>query len=167
MRYFPYENFYIISKLKPNEVQEKLQEVVSPDSGFIFSLRGYNTAGPNTPFKGYALNGAFEFKPAIIYRNAFLPQIKGSTEAYLDGSRVHVKMTLYIFVMIFMSIWLVGAGLVCLAFVPKFINNKHTETDIIPYCMFLFGYLLVTYGFKSESLSSKSFLVELLDGKIE
>src|SRR5258708_29873212 len=105
MNIFPYENFYITTKLKPIEVQNRLQEAVRPDSGYVISFRGSYPAGANSPFKGYAINGVFGFKPNIIYRNAFLPQIKGSTEPHGEGSRIHIKMTLYVFV------WIAFAGL--------------------------------------------------------
>jgi hypothetical protein len=46
MKLLPYENFYIISKLKPEEVQERLQEAVSPDIGYSFYFYGLNPLGP-------------------------------------------------------------------------------------------------------------------------
>jgi hypothetical protein len=104
MKLLPYENFCIISKLKPEEVQERLQEAVSPDIGYSFYLGGLNPLGPNTPFKGCITNNKFAFKPTIIYSNSFLPQITGSIEACDGGSRIHVKMTMYTFVMITMGL---------------------------------------------------------------
>lgn len=165
MRFFPYENFYIITRLTPDEVHAKLEEVVSPNGPMIFNFFSTSDGGLNTPFKGYVNNGQFEFKPNIIYRNSFLPQIKGSTEAYNDGSRIHIKMTLHVLLMIITGILLTVSGIAFLVSLPRLINNN--APDIIPCFVFMFVYLLATGAFKSESISSKSFLAALLEGEIE
>ena len=164
MKLLPYENFYIITKLKPEEVVETLKEVISPDSGYIISARGFlNPTGPNTPFKGYVNYNGFKFKPNAYHNIPFLPQINGSIEPYGEGCRVHVKMRLYVFIMIIMGIMISVAGFFCVKFFPHLISNRHAETDIIPFFIFLLFYLFVMGGFKFESISSKSFLKELLE----
>jgi hypothetical protein len=162
MRFLPYENFHIISDLKPDEVQQKLTEVTSSDSGYIISFPRSYPAGPNTPFTGHVSNNTFEIKPKIIYRNAFLPQIRGSFEAYNEGSKINIKMTLNIFVLTFMSIWLIGSGIAFFQLFPEMVSNHHKARDAAPPLMLLVCYGVTLGGFKSESISSKTFLTDLL-----
>ena len=163
MNFFPYENFDIISSLEPKEVEVKLQEVVSQESGYNITLRGYSQAGLNTAFKGYVTENEFKFKPNIIYRNVFLPQIKGSIQPFNEDSRIHVTMTLYVFLSIIMSIWLVGSLIACSLLIPKLIESKPSEKEIIPFILFLFGYLFMMLGFETEGRRSKFFLINLLE----
>src|SRR6202012_905244 len=104
MKLLPYENFHIITLLKPAKVQGCLEREVEPDAGFSF--KGVFSSPSAVYFSGYVVNGTFEFKRIINYRNSFLPRIKGSTESWISGGRVHVKMKMHIAVTIFMCIWL-------------------------------------------------------------
>jgi hypothetical protein len=162
MRFAPYENFHIISDLKPKEVWQKLTGVTMPESSDIVSFPKSYPAGRDTPFSGSISINSFEFQPKIIYKNAFLPQIKGSFEAYKGGSKIHVKMTLHIFVLIFISIWLLGSGIAFILFFPEMISEHHKARDAAPPLMLLFGYGVTLGAFKSESISSKTFLSDLL-----
>ena len=74
MPFLPFENFYIITDLKPDEVQARLEKEVEPDKGFSFSGL-FSRSDRN--FTGYVVNGTFEFKRVINYRNSFLPPNQG------------------------------------------------------------------------------------------
>ena len=165
MNFFPYENFYIISDLKPEQVQEHLQKEVEPVKGFSF--RNIFSGSSESYFSGYVVNGTFEFKRIINYRNSFLPQIKGSTETWINGSRVHVKMGMHIAVTVFICIWLGTALLFGVGFLVQELSKGPFEiTDLFPFAMFVFGYILATAGFKYESNKAKNKLVEILNGII-
>jgi len=167
MKFFPYENFYILSPLKPDEVVELLnKEALSPDIGTSYKIGGHNPLGSNTPFKGDITSNKFACKPTIIYRNAFLPQITGSIDARDGGSRVHVKMKISIFVMIPMVLIITAVAILSILFMPRLFSDKHSATDAIPILAFLVLYSMVLGAFKSESVTSKTYLVALLDGEI-
>jgi hypothetical protein len=162
MRFLPYENFHLISDLSPEKIRERLMEVSSPDSGYIISFPRSYAAGPNTPFTGWVSTNSFEFKPKIIYRNPFLPRISGSFEAIKGGSKIRVKMTLNIFVLIFISIWLIGSGIAFVLLFPEMISEHHKARDAAPSLMLLVGYGITLAAFKAESISSKTLLFDLL-----
>jgi len=165
MNFLPFENFYIITSLNPEQVQECLQQEVEPSNGFSFKSLFSSSSGKY--FSGYAINGVFEFKRVISYRNSFLPQIKGSTEAWINGSRVHVTMRMHIAVIIFMCMWLGGVGLAGVGILLQSLSKGGFESaEFIPFGMFLFGYALSTGGFKYESSKARNKLVELLNGEI-
>jgi hypothetical protein len=167
MKFFPFENFYIITKLQVAEVQHRLENEVEPDTGFSFKDL-FSSASSSLYFSGYVLNGTFKFKRVINYRNSFLPEIKGSTETYLDGSRVHVKMRLNTAVLLFMCVWLGGVTLAGIGImVSSIIDRKFEWAMLLPLGMFAFGYTLATGGFKYESQKAKSKLLEILEGKME
>ncbi|HAL82093.1 MAG TPA: hypothetical protein DCO83_07545 [Mucilaginibacter sp.] len=165
MKFLPYENFYIITRLRPDEAESRLQQEVSPGNGSFFN---FFRSTFTTYFEGYAVNGRFEFKRNINYRNSFLPQIKGTIENGPGGSRVHVKMNMLVFVTIFMCFWLGATGLAAIALITRqFERGQLTAADFVVFIMFLFGYGLTMGSFKFESLKAKSYLVELLDGEID
>lgn len=165
MKFLPFENFYIISCLKPEQVQACLQNEVEPNKAFSFS--GLFSSSSDCYFTGYAINGTFEFKRIITNRNSFLPQIKGTTEAWVNGSRVHVTMKMHIGVIIFMCMWLGFALIFGIGFLIQETNKGPFKiVDLVPFGMFLFGYLLSLGGFKYESIKAKNKLVELLNGEV-
>ena len=163
MKFLPYENFYIYSDLKPEEVRAKLTEVVSSWSGYIFSLRGPNPAGPWTPFKGFVERNYFEFTPTIIYRNSFLPQIRGTVEDHGDGTKIHVIVALHPLMPILTILILAGSAVYCILVFPELISTHHRAADVAPYLVFLIYSCLATVAFKSESISSRNYLIELFD----
>ncbi|MGZ3871947.1 MAG: hypothetical protein ACXVJD_03460 [Mucilaginibacter sp.] len=165
MKFLPFEDFYIITGLKPGQVQERLEKEVEPDMGFSFKKLFSPQSGRY--FTGYVVNGTFGFKRIIQHRNSFLPQIKGSTEAWLNGSRVHVKMSMHIGVTIFMCIWLGFALLLGFGFFIQEIRTAPFKIeDLAPFGAFLFGYLLSLGGFKYESIKAQKKLFELLNGEL-
>jgi hypothetical protein len=165
MIFLPFENFYIITSLNPEQVQDYLQQEVEPGNGFSF--KSIFSSSSDKYFSGYVINGTFEFKRVISYRNSFLPQIKGSTEAWINGSRIHVTMRMHIAVIIFMCMWLGGVGLAGVGILLRsFSKGVFEPTTLIPFGMFLFGYVLATGGFKYESSKARNKLVELLNGEI-
>ena len=162
MQFLPYESFYIITKLKPDEIQARLEKIVSQDDNSVFSFRNWTSTTRDTVYKGYAVNGAFEVERNIGYRNSFNPEIEGHTQANVGGSRIEIKMRLKIFVIVFLFVWLGIAGIGSLKSIPELLSAQRTGSDLIPFGMFVFGYLLTLGGFKYESIKSKSFLLVYL-----
>lgn len=160
MKLLPYENFYIITKMKQAEVQLEFERAVSAGTGSIFK-----SSSCATYFEGYAVNGVFEFKRSIEYRNSFLPEIKGTTEPYLNGSRIHVKMRMMMFVTVFMCVWLGGAAVGGISIFISEISDGHFRIqDLAVFLMFFFGYGLMMGAFKYESRKAKNKLLEMFDG---
>ncbi|MGZ3765938.1 MAG: hypothetical protein ACXVB0_13195 [Mucilaginibacter sp.] len=165
MKFFPYEIFYITTSLKPAEVQDRLSKEVEPPQRLSF--KNLFSFGSGAYFSGYVVNGTFECKRMINYRNSFLPIIKGTTETYLNGSRLHVKMSMHIAVVIFMCFWLGGVGVFGIGFLlQNYSKGGFEPASLIPVGMFVFGYVLATSAFKFESTKAKDKLLEILDGKI-
>jgi ABC-type iron transport system FetAB permease component len=66
-----------------------------------------------------------------------------------------------VFVLVFMAIWFGGVLLGCLAVMVSWLTQGFSPMLLIPFGMLLFGYGLVTIGFKAESRKSRKFLAEL------
>lgn len=164
MKLLPFEDFYIISHLKPDEVQQQLQQVVEPPP----ALKDWFDGPPTSYFKGWGNNGTFEIRRVINYRNQFLPVIKGSTETYINGSRVHVKIRMTKFITIFMSVWLFWAALGGFAVVMQQMEKAPFKTNmLLPFGMFFFGYAIVKGSFIFESRKATDKLCEVLEGVVE
>jgi hypothetical protein len=88
----PYQNFYIISPLKPEEVKLRINDNLAPDKG-VFSP---------VPilFKRKLKSNEFEIFPRFAGRNSFTPKITGIVEGNLSGSRIQITATLFRMVLI-------------------------------------------------------------------
>ena len=165
MKFFPIEDFYIISSYKPIEIQLSLEKEVTLRNN---SLLGLFLPSGNTYFEGYSVNGFFEIQPIIKGRNSFVPQIKGRTEPYLNGSRIHVKMNMMSGVFAFTCIWIGLALLLGFGFLFQSIReHDFSLAALVPFGMALFAYMLALGGFKFESIDAKEKLLNIFDGTID
>ncbi|MGN8067468.1 hypothetical protein [Mucilaginibacter sp. 22184] len=165
MRLLPYENFYIVTQLKPAEVQERLATEIEPVTPFTF--RKLFVRKSAYFFKGYVEDNRFKIIRIIFHRNSFLPFIKGSTESYLTGNRVHIIMYMHILVTLFMCIWFGMTGFGAIIYLTGATPNKFSPPPLIALSMFLFGYGMMIGAFKYESIKAKDKLLELFEGEID
>ena len=166
MNWLPYENYYIISPLSSDEVRLRLEKHVSPP--FTGNFLRQLTNRYSTYYKGFVNNSEFKIEPIIEGRNSFIPQIAGNIKLAGSGSRIHIKMTLLEPVMIFIGIVSVFIGIATIAALIDLMKSKHLEPAFLaPIGMMIFIYALTIYGFTSESISSKKFLLELFEAEYE
>jgi len=104
MRALPYHSFEIASPLRPQAAHEALAAHVEPENLFRFG-------GPkdNARFEGTLSPDSFHLRRIIGYRNSFLPVIDGTIHGGASGSRIAVKMRMFLFVYIFGAIWALAA----------------------------------------------------------
>jgi hypothetical protein len=161
MKLLPVDDFDIITKLSPEEVQLRLEQEISASGRGFFDK---SSTSSNTYFEGYVVNGNFEIQPIINYRNSFLPKITGITKPALIGSVVKIKMRVQSGVLIFMCIWLGFAAIGGIVINTTDISKGQFKVvDLMPFGMFLFGYLLTLGGFKFESNDAKAKLLQILE----
>ncbi len=159
MKYLPFENITYRTKLEPEEIQKRINEVVEPKKTFrmtgIFGRRNHK------PYEGSINGNSFSIMRIISYRNSFLPIINGIIEKDFNGNKINVKMRLNIFIMVFMFIWFAGVVIRCISVLAsgfKFGSNSFEPMSLIPFGMIIFGYALVTGAFKYESNKSIKYL---------
>jgi hypothetical protein len=83
-------------------------------------------------------------------------------------------MRLQVFAIIFMSFWMGIVGLISITIlivglsqIEQVFKQGFSPVILIPFGMFIFGYGIMTIGFKSESKNSKRFLASLFNGQEE
>ena len=169
MKYLPFENFVLTTSLSVDEVRNRLSNNIEPRKGSFISASKTNTSKPYT---GSILNNTFKIYRIINYKNSFLPVITGEITQAWGKTEITIKMKPVLFVLIFMAFWLGTVGIVCIVILvaaildfKDIIHNGFSPPVLIPFGMFIFGYLLVTLGFKYESSTSKKFLKTLLDAQ--
>jgi len=166
MKYLPFENITYKTKLDSEEIVNKLIEVTEPKK--TFRTKGIFGNGNHKPYEGSINGTSFTINRIIGYRNSFLPRINGIIERDSNGTKIKVKMRLHIFVIVFICIWFGGVGIGGIAVLASLFTNESFEPmALIPFGMLLFGYALVTGGFKVESIKSKKYLAQLFEAKIE
>ena len=165
MKWLPYENFYIDTNLKPDAAQAALKTEVGPDPGSPF--RKIFSQRTESYFLGDVDYGTFQIRRQTYYRNSFLPRITGTIEPYIGGSRVRVKMKPDMLVIIFMCMWMGFAALGGIVMISVGSKTNLDSVSLIPFGMFLFGYLLMMGAFKFESIEATRKLAEIFQGGIE
>ena len=166
MKYLPFENITYRTNLELEEIQKRINEVIEPKK--TFRMTGIFGNSNHKPYEGSINGNSFNMTRIIGYRNSFLPRIKGEIEKGFNGNKINVKMRLHAFVIVFMFIWFGGVGIGCLAVLSTLSNSDNFEPmTLIPCGMLVFGYALVTGGFKYESIKSKKYLAQLFEAETE
>jgi hypothetical protein len=113
-------------------------------------------------FIGTVEGNAFSLRRDILYRNSFLPQIRGLISDAPSGSRILVTMRLHPFVAVFICFWLlvVGAG----AFAAFSNSSNDPAFSLIPIGMFVFGVALTLVGFYPEAYKARRLLENTIRG---
>ena len=164
MKFLPTENITYKTKLKENEIVDRLSNIIEPEKTFRFEIFGNSST---KLYEGKINNLTFDIKRIITYRNSFIPRISGVINHDFDGTTIKVKMRLHIFVIIFICIWSSGVGLGCLAVLTSLLaDGTFHPATIIPFGMLIFMYVLTMGAFKYESNISKKGLQELFDAEI-
>ncbi len=101
-------------------------------------------------------------------RNSFLPQIKGTIQPNINGTKIVVDLEVHTFVVVFMLFWLTFVGF---ALVIGAIGVIHQGTNpiflIFPLIMIGFGIGLVQYGYNSQKDTSITDLKRIINGQIK
>lgn len=170
-KYFPFEKYTLISKLSAEEVKSRLAANIEPEMKFQFSVFKRTRS---KLYEGKIEENRFTIKRIIDYRNSFLPVIKGKISEMQGQVHIQINMRPSTGILIFFSFWIGIVSIVCLSIIlvaivqiRKIFENGFSPAALIPFGMFVFGSLLVTFGFKSESRESKEFLKALVEGQEE
>lgn len=163
----PFENYKIITNLKPEKIVEKLIANVKPKREISFSFKPVEIT---KPYQGEVYKTGFKINRCIDYRNSFLPEITGTFSTFLGKTEVNISMRLFTLVKVFAILWLSVVGVVCIGIIFGYIffaNNlskiQFSPAILIPFGMFIFGCLLFTLPFKIESKKAKEFLDKLFE----
>ncbi len=99
MLFLPFESLTIKTNLNPDQVRERLSNVIEPPKRFrssgIFSKRS------SKPYEGTISGNRFRINKIINYQNSFLPIIKGKIYPQVISCSINVTLKLHIFVLIF------------------------------------------------------------------
>ncbi|MBI1837552.1 MAG: hypothetical protein HYR91_09845 [Flavobacteriia bacterium] len=169
-KYLPIENFTLTTNLTFEEINKRLENCIEEKKKTIFSFSSRDSV---KPYKGFIKNNSFVITRVINYRNSFLPIISGEIIYTNENPTIKIKMGLPKFIKFFVAFWLGIVGIACLFTLligVLSINNilKHgfSPFALIPFGLFVFGFSLIYFCFKYESKISKTFLIDLLKGKI-
>lgn len=169
-KYIPYENYNLTTELTLIEVNKRLSYNIELRQKNKFTL--FNNYNTTKPYIGEYNINSFCINRIINYRNSFLPIIKGEISTTNNLTHINIKMRPKLIVTIFMTFWLSIIGIICLGvLIIGIINSSLVLKEgfspfiLIPFGMFIFGYLLFYKAFKFESKKSKEFLNNLFDIK--
>lgn len=158
----PFYRFHIDSPLHAPIVLMRLRTIMRDKPGFwkLFKESLGNPPEGSQYFIGKVEGYAFHMQRDIRSRNSFLPQVRGSVNQTITGSRVLITMYLHPFVAVFMLFWLGITGSDAL---DNFMTNRELiETFIIPALMFLLGIAVTAGVFYTEAIKTRRYLEQKL-----
>lgn len=152
MKIIPSEKIEFNTALSITEVNNELRKNIQPKRGIRF---GFSKKENDKVFEGNHSNGKFEVQRVIYHRNSFLPQIKGTYQSSVNGTKVTAELKLHGFVVVFMTFWLSGVSLALIATIFGIITQgTNPIAVIIPIIMLAFGFGLGHFGFNMEKEKS-------------
>ncbi|UAY50817.1 hypothetical protein [Ferruginibacter albus] len=167
MKFLPFENYTITTTLSQQEILKRIADNIEPKRSYRFT---FFRPKANVAYEGKIVQNTFSINRIIYYRNSFIPLIKGNVTAFSDHTEVHIKMQLRYFTLLFVAIWLGFTGMICSSIISfismdtyAIFKGKIPSILILPFGMFILGYLITILNFTIESKRSKKFLARLLE----
>ena len=156
---FPRLEYSIDSTKSPENIYTILNSVTAPKK-MLFSYPD------NIEFIGEVNPSGFKIvsKPKPYVRNSFIPVILGTIRTGRGLIVIDIKMRLYLFVQIFLTIWFGGAGLGVLAGLLAVFTEGMNGVPILfaTIALFAFGEALARIGFYFPAKNAIKRLEELL-----
>ncbi len=166
MKFFPYERITFNTRLSKGEVLKRLKSRLDPKDELNYLLKPKRSF--LKPYSGKIWDDQFKIKRSISYQNSFLPVIFGRVDNDTFKTRIHIKMRLSTFIIVFMMIWMGGVSIGCIAIAIIILDEGFKDIGtLVPFIMWIFGYCLMTIPFKWESTKSIKYLTELFEAEIE
>ena len=159
----PIENLIYKTRLSKSEVLNKLIENIEKQKTFGF---GTDWRVYSKPYIGEIENNSFEVKRAINYRNSFLPKISGEVFEDFEGTKIKIKMRPHEIIIAFLFLWFGIAFLCCLGSIYAMFTRDFNLVFLGPFFMILFGIVLLSVGFKTETNKSKQDFKKILNAEI-
>lgn len=152
--FLPYENITYNTKLKEEEILNRLIKYTEPRQTFRFGISSERLL---KPYEGEIYKEHFNIKRVTSYRNNFLPEINGTIKTNINETQISLKLRLPNFVLAFVICW---CGIALLMSVIMFVQTLHSTTlpktgSLYPLAFLLFGYVFSIGMFKLESSKSK------------
>ena len=156
---FPRLEYSIDSTKSPENIYTILNSVTAPKK-MLFSYPD------NIEFIGEVNPSGFKIvsKPKPYVRNSFIPVIVGTIRTERGQTVIDIKMRLYLFVQIFLTIWFGGAGLGVLAGLLVVFTEGMSGVSVLfaTVAFFAFGQGLARTGFYFPAKNARRRLEELL-----
>jgi hypothetical protein len=159
MKFLPYENYCLFTRLPIDEVKQRLKDNTEPRKWFRF---GIFPSGSNREFEGEVMGDIFNINRIVVSNLTTRPTMNGTISVENNGANIFLDMrmradAIYWFV-------LVLAGLLILAFTLLFQHNFHIKA-YLAFLPLIFVYVIVTLFFKFEASMSKNFLSNLIEAE--
>ena len=159
---FPRLEYRIDSTKSPEDINTILNSVTAPKK-MVFSYLSYPD---NIEFIGEVNPSGFKIvsRPKPHVKNSFVPVIVGTIRTGRGLTVIDIKMRLYLFVQIFLTIWFGGAGLGVLAGLLAVFTEGMNGVPMLfaTVVLFAFGQALARIGFYFPAKRAIKRLEELL-----
>jgi hypothetical protein len=157
MMFLPYENITYKTKLKNNEIINKIQNLIEPKKIIRLFWKGNEK-----PYEGEIYENKFKMKPIYNYRIAFmfLPVIFGTIINDFNINKINVKMKLNILAIIIMILIVSICTFGIIIGLFGSINDK-IFILYLSIITFIICYCIIIISFKIESKKTRKLFEEI------
>lgn len=144
------ENFYILTKLSPAQVQVKLDQMMD--------LSNYQ-------FTSYAAGSVFKLQPISDFKKSFGLEVQGLVEPLENGSRIDILIQLPKNTSVYLTML---AAILLIAGIMALINmaiSKGGKYNIFPWFSFYLIYFPWLSSFKTQSKKTKAMLIDIFESQ--
>lgn len=164
MKLFPKEKFVLITSLPFDVVLQKINNNIKTERDF----KGFDFQKNKDGYEGTVFSNNFQINRILKYRNSFTPITLGIVKSTSKGSELNLIIRMEKFKYIFFIIWTVLLGIVsaCSLFIliMEFLYSGSFVIWALPGpIMLTLGYWYTISNFKKEMISTKQFLMTLLN----
>lgn len=157
MKILPYDYYEIQTSLNIDEIVASLQLEVEQKKWLRFSRQ-------HKLFEGRISLEGFKINRIIHSHNSFFPIIRGRFQETELGTRVKVRMSLFLYSMLFMCFWF---GVLLWGIFATSIGYFFDKPVFLPALPFAFlflviGWIMMSYGFWKEAKKAKALLNEII-----
>lgn len=166
---FPSRNLVLKSPYPPADAASLIQAAIRPRRGWWSQV--WSRGAGN--FMGDVKENRFDIVRDIPGRNSFLPNIRGTIESNIIGSRVNVSMKMHASTTGFMAVWLFMTVFGLLDAGRVYYDAWKAGRHMDPHFYFIigglavFGFLLMHFGFRPEARRAENFLKETLKAEVD
>jgi len=159
MKFLPYENYTLATKLSPAETFARLRDNIIVTSRPISNFKIKTTRS----YWGHLKGDSFEIHRVTWYANSFAPVITGQIHDDRGQTRIHIKMKMRAIIVVLFIIWMSGVTLALVASIIDTIESQKLSSLLfVAIAFYVIGYGLCLTGFKYESSKSKKILDAIL-----
>ena len=168
MKIFPKEKIILTTGLSAESVLMTISNSIESERDFKL----FHLTKKCKRYEGTVFSESFRINRILTYRNWFIPITFGKVQNNGKGCDINLTIKMEKANSIIFVVWTILLGLVSMCLLVIFIielfySGTFVLWELCAPIMFIVGYIYIVSNFKKEMISTKTFLIDLVNAKEE